>query len=297
MTKSSAPAVKIVVDVHERQSGIAETLAELGAAIEVAALPAGDYAVGVDTLVERKRVLDLHAAVLKGRLWPQLGKLRAACAFPYLLVEGSDLDRGPLHHNAVRGVCLAVIDQGIARLAVRCQQLEPAAERPAYAQRPRPKAGDETAEALLAAVPGISATCARALLERFGSVAAVVAAEPADWLTVPGIGPERARALEETFNLRRGNRTRPMSVVDLLVERRRLVGSQARVEGVLEERRVVRLAAANRRPLGADDLRRRRRMLDARARHACSQLLLAAEDRRNGVVAEHVHGVVGPARS
>jgi hypothetical protein len=24
-------------------------------------------------------VLDLHAAVLKGRLWPQLGKLRAAC--------------------------------------------------------------------------------------------------------------------------------------------------------------------------------------------------------------------------
>ena len=75
----------------------------------------------------------------KGRLWLQLGKLRAACAFPYLLVEGTDIDRGPLHHNAVRGVCLAVIDQGIAllrsgyqrdsalwihRLAVRCQQLE-----------------------------------------------------------------------------------------------------------------------------------------------------------------------------
>jgi ERCC4-type nuclease len=222
MARSKAPAVRIVVDVHERQSRIAETLAELGAEIEIATLPAGDYAVGADTLVERKRVLDLHAAVLKGRLWPQLGNLRAACAFPYLLVEGSDLDRGPLHHNAVRGVCLAVIDQGIAllrsgyqrdsalwihRLAVRCQQLEPAAERPAYAQRPRPKPGEETAEALLAAVPGVSVMCARALLERFGSVAAVVAAEPADWLRVPGIGPERARALEETFNLRRGNRT------------------------------------------------------------------------------------------
>ena len=150
--------------------------------------------------------------------WPQLGRLRAACAFPYLLVEGTDIDRGPLHHNAVRGACLAVIDQGIAllrsgyqrdsalwihRLAVRCQEIEPAAERPAYAQRPRPKPGDETAEALLAAVPGISTTSARALLERFGSVAAVVAADPAEWGTVPGIGPERARALEETFNLRR----------------------------------------------------------------------------------------------
>ncbi len=111
-----------------------------------------------------------------------------------------------------------MIDQGIAllrsgyqrdsalwihRLAVRCQEFEPAAERPAYAQRPRPKPGEETAEALLASIPGISTSSARALLERFGSVAAVVAAGPAEWLTVPGIGPERARALEETFNLRR----------------------------------------------------------------------------------------------
>jgi DNA excision repair protein ERCC-4 len=216
--RTKATPVKIIVDVHERQSGIDDTLAELGAEIEIASLPAGDYAVGADTLVERKRVLDLHAAVLKGRLWPQLGKLRAACAFPYLLVEGSDIDRGPLHHNAIRGVCLAVIDQGIAllrsgyqrdsalwihRLAVRCQDVESAAERPAYSQRPRPQPGEETAEAVLASVPGISTTSARALLARFGSVAAVVAADPAEWLTVPGIGRERARALDETFNLRR----------------------------------------------------------------------------------------------
>jgi DNA excision repair protein ERCC-4 len=215
MSRTKAASVKIVVDVHERQSGIAGTLVELGAEIEIAALPAGDYAVGADTLVERKRVLDLHGAILKGRLWPQLGKLRAACAFPYLLVEGSDIDRGPLHHNAIRGACLAVIEQGIAllrtgyqrdsalwihRLAVRCQKIEPAPERPAYAQRPRPKPGEDAAEALLASVPGISTTSARALLERFGTVAAVVAAGPDEWLAVPGIGRERARALEETFS-------------------------------------------------------------------------------------------------
>jgi ERCC4-type nuclease len=210
--------VRIIVDVHERQSGIADTLAELGAEIEIASLTAGDYAVGADTLVERKRVLDLHGAILKGRLWPQLGKLRTACAFPYLLIEGTDIDRGPLHQNAVRGACLAVIDQGIAllrsgyqrdsalwiyRLAVRCQEVEPAADRPAYAQRPRPKPGEETAEALLSAVPGVSTSCARALLARFGSVAGVVAAGPTEWLDVPGIGPERARALEETFTFAR----------------------------------------------------------------------------------------------
>lgn len=217
MSLARKAPVKIIVDVHELQSGIAETLAELGAEVEVASLPAGDYAVSADTLVERKRVLDFHAAVLKGRLWPQLGKLRAACAFPYLLIEGTDIDRGPLHANAVRGACLAAIDQGIAllrtgyqrdsalwihRLAVRCQQVEPPAERPAYAQRPRPRPGQEAAEALLAAVPGISTSCARSLLARFGSVAGVVAAGPAEWREVPGIGPERARALDETLQLR-----------------------------------------------------------------------------------------------
>jgi len=212
------PVIRIVVDVHERQSGIPDVLAdELGVEVEIAPLPAGDYAVGADTLVERKRMLDLHAAIMKGRLWPQVAKLRAATAFPYLLVEGTDLDRGPLAGAAVRGACLAVIDQGIAllrsgqprdsalwihRLAVRCQRVELPPDRPAYAQRPKARAGPDAAEALLAAVPGISTSSARALLARFGSVAAVVAAGPEEWLTVPGIGPDRARALAETFSVR-----------------------------------------------------------------------------------------------
>ena len=188
-------------------------LEELGAEVESAPLPAGDYAVGEGTLVERKRVLDLHSAVPKGRLWPQLAKLRAGCDFPYLLVEGTDIDRGPLGANAIRGICLAVIDQGIAllrsdtqrdsalwlhRLAVRCQRIEPAPERPVY-QRPKSEPGQTTAEALLAAVPGISTSSARALIERFGSVAGVMEAEPEEWLTVPGIGPERVRALAQTL--------------------------------------------------------------------------------------------------
>jgi DNA excision repair protein ERCC-4 len=213
MPKQQPPA-RIVVDVHERSSGIAVVLAEeLGAEVEIASLPAGDYAVGADTLVERKRVLDLHGSVIKGRFWPQLAKLRAAAAFPYLLVEGTDLDRGPLGGAAIRGACLAAIDQGIAllrsgqprdsalwihRLAVRCQRVEPPPDRPVYAQRPKAPP-EEAAEALLAAVPGISATGARALLDEFGTVAAVVAAEPEEWLRVPGIGAERARALAAVF--------------------------------------------------------------------------------------------------
>lgn len=57
---------------------------------------------------------------------------------------------------------------------------------------------------MLAAIPGISSSSARALLERFGSVAAMVAAGPEQWREVPGVGPDRARALEETLGRVRG---------------------------------------------------------------------------------------------
>ena len=56
-------SVRIIADVHEARSGIPALLEELGAEVEVAALPAGDYAVGEDTIVERKRVIDPHGSV------------------------------------------------------------------------------------------------------------------------------------------------------------------------------------------------------------------------------------------
>jgi DNA excision repair protein ERCC-4 len=206
--------VRIVVDVHEKKSGVPALLESLGTEVEVGSLAAGDYALGADTIVERKRVRDLHGAILKGRLWPQLSRLRASCAFPYLLVEGRDLDVGPLHPNSIRGACLAAIDQGIAllrtdhqrdsaswlhRLAVRCQRVEEGPDRPPYAQRPKRHGTSEAAEAVLAAVPGISTASARSLLAHFGSLAAVLSASPSDWTAVPGIGRERARLLEETM--------------------------------------------------------------------------------------------------
>jgi ERCC4-type nuclease len=170
--------------VHERASGIPDVLEALGVVVEVVPLSAGDYEVGATLLVE------------------------------FFLVEGADLDDGPIAPNAIRGICLAVIARGIRliqtenrrdsalwlrALAVRAGRPGPN-ERQAYAQRPRPASTREAAEAVLSAVPGISTVCARALLSQFGSVAAVAAAEQAAWLEVPGIGPDRARALRETFN-------------------------------------------------------------------------------------------------
>ena len=103
--------VRVFADVHERPSGIPRKLAAFGLLVEVLPLEVGDYLVG--RIVERKRVLDLHVALRNGRPWPQLHALRRGCAFPYLLVEGTDLDRGPLYRDSARGACLAAIDLGI----------------------------------------------------------------------------------------------------------------------------------------------------------------------------------------
>ena len=194
-------------------------LAELGAHVSVRQLRTGDYLVGPGVLVERKTVRDLHLSLAAGRFWRQLGRLRSGSQRRYLLIEGSDLDDGPLAPNAIRGACVAVTAQAVSllwsrdvtdsaswllRLAVRWGEGSKRRDRPPYDQAPA--VSSEAAEAVLAAVPGISVTRARALLDQFGSVAAVIEAGPTGWSTIPGIGRRRAAALHEALTIPRASR-------------------------------------------------------------------------------------------
>jgi ERCC4-type nuclease len=167
-----------------------------------------DYIAGA-ALVERKSVRDLHLAIIQGRFWPQIGRLSRTTMRPYLLVEGTDLDAGPLSGGSVRGALLAVTELGIGVIwssgpADSALWLKILANRQRrrhkvtriYAQRPTTS---EAAEAMLAAVPGISTVTAQALLEHFGSVAAVLDASPEEWLSIRSVGPKRMQALSETL--------------------------------------------------------------------------------------------------
>jgi ERCC4-type nuclease len=108
-----AERVKIKVDIFERRSRIGDLLDSLGASIEVARLPVGDFDVGGNTLVERKSVLDFHGSLVRQRFWRQLDELQQGCRYPFLLVEGVDLDVGPVSPAAIRGTCIAALRQGI----------------------------------------------------------------------------------------------------------------------------------------------------------------------------------------
>lgn len=204
-----SPVCRIVADTFERLSGIPNALRAEGFDVEVARLAAGDYDLGAGVLVERKTVADLHLTLTQGRLWDQIGRLRQAARLPYLLIEGGNLDAGTIPPAALRGACLAVNGQGVALLrttdatdtvlwlrllAQRVNGARLGRDRPTYAQRLKPPSG-LASEAMIAAVPGISVRSARALLERFGSVSAVIAAEDKEWMAVPGIGAARVASL------------------------------------------------------------------------------------------------------
>lgn len=198
----------VVADVFEEGSGVPSSLQRLGARVVVEPLSAGDYRISGGALVERKTVADLHGSLGRGRLWPQIGRIRDAAVLPFLFVEGSDIDAGPRHPNAIRGCLLAIADLGIAivhsqdpvdtarwlhRLAVR-QERRRRASTPTVRRRvPLPGLS------VLSGVAGISDTTARALLERFGSIERLLAAGPNEWAGVNGVGPVRAHALAEAL--------------------------------------------------------------------------------------------------
>ncbi len=192
----------------------------MGVAVCERPLAVGDYVVG-DAVIERKTVRDLGSAIIRGRFWPQIGRLRNRAKRGYLLIEGSDLDLSPLRPASVRGTLLAVADLGLdvirsmdpddtatwlAVLARRSRR--PSKPRPAYSQRQKRQ---DVPAAMLAAVPGISTYGAEALLGRFGDVRSVVNAGADEWLAVPGIGPKRAAALAEAISHLSRPASRPQS--------------------------------------------------------------------------------------
>jgi ERCC4-type nuclease len=171
-------------------------LKDLGVTVVRRMLWAGDYEVGDRALVERKTVRGLHPAIVKGTFWPQIGRLRRVSRFPYLLIEGTTLDLGV---SIIRTEGLADSAQWLHRLAER-RATHHSRSRPGYAQRAQRLAGMPAAQAALAAVPGISTVRAQALLDRFGTLAAVVSANESEWEEVRGIGPRRSRAMALTFH-------------------------------------------------------------------------------------------------
>jgi Fanconi anemia group M protein len=198
------PGVDIVADSRE---GPSETFAVLRArpdvALTVATLRYGDYSIAGRLSFERKTAEDLGRSIIDGRLFRQMSALRRHAQRPVLLVEGLQPLSAPsgVPWHAVRGALVSVgVAFGVpilsadgpeesaeimvtaARQLARTTSL--AHVRPGY----RPKGWRRRALFILQGLPWVGPGRAAALLDAFGSVAAVMAADTERLARVDGTG-------------------------------------------------------------------------------------------------------------
>jgi ERCC4-type nuclease len=200
--------MRVVVDDRERASVVACHLCELGAEVEVARLPLGDFLVDGRLLVERKTVADLAASVCDGRLFRQAKRLAShADQRVCIILEGTSRDAGAagVSREALQGAMVSLTlvfglpvlrardEHETARLVVYAAgQLARTALGISRRVAHRTRRGDRARLEMLQAIPGIGPRRALALLTRFGNVARLAASTPDSVAAVPGVGPTLA---------------------------------------------------------------------------------------------------------
>ena len=173
-------------------------------------LELGDYGVDGRLRVERKTLVDFAASIVDGRLFRQAIALAKSGQATLLILEGrgSDLSRVRLPRSALQGALITVsLVLGIpvlraadgeetARLILYAAgQLRIAAAGAIRRHGRRPLGKRRLQLHILQGLPGIGPLRAGRLLDRFGEVAAVLAAREDDLRQVEGIGEATARRI------------------------------------------------------------------------------------------------------
>ena len=205
--------ISILVDHREARSAAVAALAAMDdVSVEFVHLAVGDYQIGRSLLFERKTLSDLAMSIQDGRLFRQA---RALATLPppkrgAIILEGTagDLSGSAMRRESIQGALVTVtLFFGIpllramdgsetARLmlytARQAQWLQSGAL-PRHARRPKGKRKAQLA--LLQGLPGVGPDRAQRLLERFGSVEAVLTAATEELAAVKGVGERTAERI------------------------------------------------------------------------------------------------------
>jgi DNA excision repair protein ERCC-4 len=210
---STVPSIQIIADDRESQSQVIEALRrQNGAEVTIRRLALGDYLLDERLLFERKTLRDFAVSLKDGRLFEQGVRLAASPLHKVMILEGSarDLAESGMRREALQGALIRLtLFLGIPLL--RSADAEESARLMLYAARQfdhiarqmpprlfkgkRPKGKHKTQLRILQSLPGIGPSAAHNLLEQFGSVEAVLAADEQALLSVTGIGAGRAKSI------------------------------------------------------------------------------------------------------
>lgn len=203
--------ISILVDDRESTAAVVAALRQDPQAdVRMRRLPVGDYLVDDALLFERKTLPDLIASIKDGRLFRQGLRLASASARGILILEGSsrDLAHNRMRREAIQGALMtltlsfgipllrAVDADETARLillAARQGRARASGSLPRPGQRPRGK--PRVQSRILQGLPGIGPERAKRLIDHFGSIEAVMAANVGELAGVPGIGERIAHGI------------------------------------------------------------------------------------------------------
>ena len=206
-------SIQIIADDRESQSPVIEALrSQNGAEVTVRRLALGDYLLDERLLFERKTLRDFAVSLKDGRLFEQGVRLAASPLQKAIILEGRarDLAESGMRREALQGALISLTlflgipllrsaDAGeSARLMLyAARQFDHIARQmpPRLFKGKRPKGKHKTQLRILQSLPGIGPSAAHNLLEQFGSVEAVLAADEQALLGVAGIGVGRAKSI------------------------------------------------------------------------------------------------------
>lgn len=223
------PAVRIVVDERERNSGIADLLKKAGAIVDIAQLPVGDYIVSPETAVERKTVHDLVHSIYDGRLFVQCSELVKYYAKPLVIIQGDlaklqeipdDVDaskvqklkeRMPLAYDALATVAMefripvihtpdAEQTANFLMTLVNRSLQEGKATGPLLKKIRKENPVFLQQLSVLSSVPGVGDKLAARMLEKFKTPQRALNASAAELATIPGFGLARAQRLRKILD-------------------------------------------------------------------------------------------------
>jgi len=208
---------RVIADDREAGSGTVEVLKNMDRVdLLIERLPLGDYAWDGRLLFERKTLIDLAGSLKDGRLLRQAMRLASAPLRSGLILEGiaSDLAASGMRREALQGALVTItVLLGIPLLRAKdpeesarlmlytAQQLRAqgdGASREAYPRlfpTKRPRGKRKAQLDILQGLPGVGPRRARYLLERFGSVEAVLTASADELSSVSGIGHGTAESI------------------------------------------------------------------------------------------------------
>jgi DNA excision repair protein ERCC-4 len=203
MPKHNVP-IQIIADDRERNSGVVESLSDIeNVTVQTQRLGIGDYQIDGRLLVERKTLQDFAVSIIDGRLFRQMTRMANSGFKGVLILEGKiqEISGLGLTREAMQGGMITVsLILGIpvlrsqnpsetAKLIVYCaRQITSVSQTGIYRQGYRPKTKRKRQLYILQGFPGVGRERADRLLDKFGSIEAVVSASSQDLQAVSGIG-------------------------------------------------------------------------------------------------------------